>query len=175
MWTPVERHDARVVDLLVQDDEVVARLEELHVLVVARRDGRNHRRTRIPAQDASVPDAAVFRPVRQSRDPRNVGNGSLATERRKGRHLSVCRIHDERGALVVGVLRGVPKKAEGRVPDRGVRSPLFDVCNLFVSEMRSPNQCGGALEGRQRAEKPDPLQVGVSVGGPRSCPSGGRI
>src|SRR5262249_32926066 len=68
MWTPIHRHDARVVDLLVQDDEIVARLEELHVLVVARRDRRNHRRARIPAQDASVPDASVFRAGRHARD-----------------------------------------------------------------------------------------------------------
>ena len=52
--------DARAVDHLVEDHDVVARLHELHVVVVG---ARHHRRPRVEAEDAALGERPLLRVV----------------------------------------------------------------------------------------------------------------
>ena len=57
MRAAVERDDPRLVDHLVEDDDVAARLDDLQVVVVR---ARNHRRPGVEAENAAVHEAEIL-------------------------------------------------------------------------------------------------------------------
>src|SRR6266849_5935367 len=63
MRTPVHRDDARVMNHLVENHDVVGELDELDVVVV---DARQHRRTRDRPQETPLVQAEIFRPLRDA-------------------------------------------------------------------------------------------------------------
>ena len=111
----VERHDARLVHHLGEDDHVVGRLEELQVLVVAAPGGDGHdRRAGVEAEEATLGEPAVLGAVEADaahHEPHGavarrrvvaVGDGELPRGRRpRRRNPAVRGIDDERRAPVV--------------------------------------------------------------------------
>src|SRR5438046_2143815 len=95
MRTAVERDDPRLVNQLLQYDDVAGRLEDLIVAAVPAADA-------VPAaRDAPRPRAevavAVRRPALAARLP--LGGEPHLRLGRQGGHASVGRIGDQRGAL----------------------------------------------------------------------------
>ena len=177
MRPSIERHDARAVHHLVQQDDVVRRLDQVDVLVVAR--GR-HRGTGIEAEDAPdrkharaevVDESAVCRRV--AIDP--VAGLSLGRPLRFGlgrqrRHAPIRRIDDERrliglADLVAGVepeLVVIPNDVRRLlvVPHGELGKPIgLEGGRFLVGEKLLVGQLARTFERRQRAEVPDAVQI----------------
>ena len=185
----VERHDARVVHHLVQDHDVVGRLEDLQVLVVA---GRDDRRTGVEPEQAALREPAVLVAVGADAGGAHAdrtGARPVLAERQldqlepglERRHAAVRRVDDERrppvvddaGALVdpvVVVAADVAADRQQFAGDLGGRvqlgaarrGPRFDLRRLLVGQHRAPLILR-PLQRRQGAEVPHPLQVGPAV------------
>jgi hypothetical protein len=91
MWTAIERNDAGVVNHLVEDHEVIARLEQLDVLVVAARDDRG---PGVEPEDAPLVHGKILGVCGGSASRVAIGLPRFSG-RRPRRNLPVGRIHDE--------------------------------------------------------------------------------
>ena len=169
MRAPIEGDDADVVHHLVADDDGVARLQDLEVGVVGRRD---HRRPDVAPADAALGQRSRLRAVGDARpgaigDPRGLALSRLGSQRRQ---LPVARIGDERRAQP-NVLRIVLILPDGIVvvdvvlrlgeeliaPLLGVGGRFFGREGLLVAEL------GRTLERRDGVVGPEALQVGLAV------------
>ena len=91
MWTSIERDDASLVNHLDVHHEVIARLDQLDVLVVAAREDRG---PGVEPDDAPLVDGKVFG-VFDGFASRAENILSLLSGRRHRRNLPVGRIDDE--------------------------------------------------------------------------------
>jgi hypothetical protein len=118
MRPAVQGNDARVVDHLVRDCHVALRLEDSHIVVVAR--GKHHERQ--PDGDAPIPQAAVLRRVggTASAARRLGGRGSLTCSGRKSGQPAVWWVDDQRAASRARCQVFVPMRRTGahRAPGR---------------------------------------------------------
>jgi hypothetical protein len=94
---PVQWDDSGIVNHLVEHHHVVARLDELHVLVVPA--GR-HGWPRVVSKEAALGSVTVLRPVGGPPQSFPVGLRALLRFRRQRRHAPVGGIDDESGPLV---------------------------------------------------------------------------
>ena len=167
MRPAVERDDACAVNHLVQDDHVIVRLHQLHVVVVGARD---HRRTRIEAEHAALGERPFLRVVVLA-----AASGSARLRfRGERRDPAVRRIHDQR-RLLRDSLAEVPPEVVVRALDVGGRAaasivlvgaldPLLrELLGLFVADGTLAGECAGPFERRQLREVPRALKVGVAV------------
>ena len=166
--TPIHRHDPRVVNHLVQNHDVIARLEELHVVVVDRRD---HRWTRGSPENAPLLEREILgrlrgiasgAPARARRPARGLAPTAAESCRPAGSTISDVRLffrtlfsrsHQSGPAVALLVLRRC-----NRLP--------FERGRLLVGQDGLVREGGGALQGRHGAEVPDAVEVRVA---PRAC------
>ena len=190
----VQRHDARVVVLLRQQDDVVRRLEHLDVVVVA---AGADRRTRLRVLDAAVARVEVLvgaggkHPPAHRGDPRRLRRlGAHPRVIRQGRQPSVRRVHDERRAprpdggrspiqpeVVVEAGRSVRPPvdliARGGRLGRAIQEPLVALeslplqCRrLLLGQEGLVAQLHGPFERCERPVVPRPLEIGMAPGRP---------
>ena len=198
----VERHDARVVHHLVQDRDVVGGLEDLQVLVVAR---RHDRRSGVEAQEAALGQPAVLGAVgadaadaeahgARRRDVLRVGRSALLRHPRLQRgHAPVGGIDDQRRAAVVDHARAAvePEVVVGADVAAGgqrlgadlarriglggaLHGRRLDLGCLLRREHRL-RLVGRPLEGSQRPEVPHALQIRLAVRRARQLVVGGLL
>ncbi len=185
MGATVQRHDARIVHHLVEDDDVVRRLEDLNVLVIA---GRHDRRTGVEPQETPFGQPAVLRPVRPDaadaephRTLRLAVLGCLTRHpRARARDPAVRWVDDERRPPVVDDAGAAVE------PEVVVAAHISAHRQRFGADLAGPVGVDGGLDGlrldlrrflcrqqrlailrplqrRQRPEVPDPLQVRFPV------------
>ena len=149
--TPVQRHDARLVDHLHHQHEVAGRLEDLVVGVVQR---RNHR-GRQGARDAPLPVVAVAPRIGLAA----AGPRVLAVDKALHPLLGhpdapVGRVDDQR--LALDVPRLLQPARAGAPRRRNDRLPRLPTQGLLLARQ--------ALERRRRRVVPDPLEVRSAPG-----------
>ena len=191
----VDRDDAHVVDVLVEQRHVARRLEDVDVVVVR---ARPHRRTRVRAHQAAVAQAAVGVVVAEAvAQVEAVDRPRLAVLVGVG-DPAARRVDDQRGPLVARQLDAalVPelvvgehaalfarliaraRGAGGRVEQVAVEAhPLrrLERRGLLGRQRVPVRQRGGPLEWRQRAEREDAGDVRLAVRGPHRHAGGVRL
>ena len=183
MGTPVQKDNAPRVRHLDEHHHLVRRLEQVNVVVVRVRDNREAGReqTAVPHGEVVPRIGAVFTEIRAPR------LRPLLRRRRQRRHASVRRIHDQRrshaadrvGPLVqpvVVVATDISLPWATDSPNRqrlgtdstgSVRtavsfdSLLFEVRRFLSGQKLFVRQFLGPLQGRNRTEIPNALQVRV--------------
>src|SRR5690242_11544754 len=179
MRTSIDRDDARGVDHLVVDQYVVARLHNLHVLVVTNRD---HRRAGVVAEEAAFRSITIFRAISQSPQLRAARVRTFLSVRKERRQPSIGRIGDERGASIADDLRSelVPElvvsahlsRRQWRIVDAlsvcGLL--LFEGGGLLIGQDSLVPQARWPLERRGGGEIKGALEIGMTVGGSRRRP-----
>ncbi len=109
MVTTVQRNDPSIVHHLVEDDDVVGRLEDLEVLVVA---GGNNRRARVEAHQTPLgkpPVLVAVGPDPSGPDPNRTGAGYVFSQRESDHfnpwlqrwNTAVDRLDDEGRAGII--------------------------------------------------------------------------
>src|SRR5438876_173239 len=173
MRTPVHRHDARVVNHLVQYRDVLVRLDELDVVVVHHRQhGRPGGRPLNTPYAQAQPE--IFQRVgRTAFTPGLSERGrALLCLRCQRRYSPVRRIHDQGGSPVRQAFP-LPPIWTGGVAGSGIL-PLEDlplVCGrLFLRQDILVGQFPWSLERRHRGVVPDALEVRVAPGRAWRCP-----
>ena len=170
----VEGDDAGVVHHLVEDDDVVGGLEELHVVVV---DARRHRRTRVEPEEAALGYPAVLRAVcvTPAEEARQLAAGRGV--RPHGRDAPVGRVDDQRGALPLERVALLEPDgllvADARLERRGGRrrvagpaalgQGLLPLRRFLGAEGLAPGEIVRPLHGGGGGEVPKTLEVRVSV------------
>src|SRR5262249_37741789 len=114
MRTPVHRDDACVMDHLVEKHHVSRPLEKLNILVVST---RNHRRSGIEPQYATLAHASVLPAEPAPARGLDAGGQPLLSIRREGRKFPVWRIHNQRALLAPD---GCPRVDPERIVRAGV-------------------------------------------------------
>ena len=168
MRAAVQRDDARVVDHLDHDHDVLRRLEDLVVVVV---EPRRHR-PRHAARDAAVVGVELEVGVEARAADGAVGalRGALQLllDRRRPRQPAVRRIHDERGRLrQLALLQPVVVVEADRVAARAVVAQArLGIAQrpLLVGQLRLAGQVRGTLQGRRGLVRPHALQVRMAPG-----------
>ncbi|PYR17513.1 MAG: hypothetical protein DMF94_23480 [Acidobacteria bacterium] len=168
MRTAGQADDSGTVDHLVEDHDVVGRLNDLHVVVVR---ARHHRRSRVEPEDAAFRQRTLFRVV----VPVSPLFGSLLGFGSQWRDAAIRRIHDQRGllrdprpeippevvvrTLDVGGGAAVAPILVGRLDSLLGKFFGFLVCHrLFAGEVARP------LEWGELSEVPRALQIRATVG-----------
>ena len=181
MRTPIERDAANVVDILIENDHIAGRLENLVRVVVAGRQRRHAVIDDAPLLKGAVLPGVVLVP-RLLHGERRL---SRAPFRRHGRQSPVRRIDNQRGApdrlaavVPVRVIRAREVGFGGAVAAIGARCRiLIERGHLLCAEHRFPRLVARPFQGRDRRVRPFALQVGLAPGRVRRRPvaRGGRL
>ena len=194
--TLVERDDARGVHHLGHDDDMVRRLEQLHIVVVG---ARRHRRSGVEPEDAAVIGVEVQPRVGRMVAP--VLPALFGTALRAGRPRRIPPVRgvdDQRGParpdrlqalveprVVVGAVPAVGPPVDvrprlgplGRQRQEVVQAfdrPLLQVGRLLFGQELLFGKIPWPLHARDAAVVPDTPQVGRAPGGPRRVGLGAR-
>src|SRR5262245_24185930 len=183
MRAAIKRDDSCLVNHLGLKDDVVARLNDLDIVVVGARD---HRRPGVEPEEAAVGEAEALWIVEAAGAP-------AAAPARRERDAAVGRIDDKRCALVLGQLIAplVPKIVVGKHAAlrsgriAGARLPFLRIIQvavqadvlaglerrgLFRRQFFLTLEGRGPLERRDRSECERALEIGLSVRSARWLP-----